>query len=52
MSVEGGQVSAVIRTTGMHLARRIGEALSRAYNGAFTFNYRDGEDYIDVNWHR
>jgi hypothetical protein len=42
----------VITTTGIHLARRIGEALSRAYNGSYSFNYLDGEDYIEVNWQR
>ena len=52
MAVRSGLDSTVISTTGMHLARRIGEALSRAYNGTYTFNYLDGEDYIEVYWQR
>jgi NMD protein affecting ribosome stability and mRNA decay len=52
LAVESGQKTTVITTTGMHLARRIGEALSRAYNGTYAFNYLDGEDYIEVSWHR
>jgi hypothetical protein len=42
----------IIKTTGIHIARRIGEALARAYKGDFEFNYADGSDYIEVNWQR
>jgi len=52
MTVKTDQKQTVITTTGIHLARRIGEALSRAYNGSYSFNYLDGEDYIEVNWQR
>lgn len=41
-----------ITTTGIHLARRIGEALSRAYKGDYSFNYADGGDLIQVFWRR
>lgn len=41
-----------VTTTGVHLARRIGEALSRSYNGNFSFTYADGEKNIRVYWER
>ncbi|MDH4321061.1 MAG: BCAM0308 family protein [Desulfobulbaceae bacterium] len=41
-----------VRTTGVHLARRIGEALSRSYHGEFSFQYGDGDKSIRVQWHR
>ena len=52
MTVNHNRTNTVVTTTGIHLARRIGEALSRAYNGSYSFNYLDGEDYIEVNWQR
>jgi anti-sigma factor ChrR (cupin superfamily) len=42
----------LVTTTGVHLARRIGEALSRAYKGELTFQYLDGEQRIKVHWQR
>ncbi len=50
LSEEEGRVS--ITTTGIHIARRIGESLSRAYQGDFSFQYGDGEKIIRVNWRR
>jgi NMD protein affecting ribosome stability and mRNA decay len=41
-----------VTTTGMHIARRIGEALSRAYKGEYSFQYGDGEENIQVSWRR
>jgi len=41
-----------ITTTGVHIARRIGEALSRAYNGGLSFQYADDEKCIRVLWQR
>lgn len=41
-----------ITTTGIHMARRIGEAVSRAYQGDFSFTYGDGEKSIRVSWSR
>ncbi len=43
---------ALITTTGIHLARRIGEALSRAYKGELTIQYADQEQSIRVYWRR
>jgi len=42
----------MITTTGIHLARRIGEALSHAYQGDFEFAYGDGEESILATWSR
>jgi len=42
----------VAHTTDIHLARRIGEALSRSYHGEFSFRYSDGEKSIRGQWHR
>lgn len=41
-----------ITTTGIHVARRIGEAVSRAYQGDLSFTYGDGEKTIRVFWSR
>ena len=43
---------ASVTTTGIHQARRIGEALSRAYKGDLTIQYADGEQSIRVYWQR
>ena len=52
MRIKTNKDETILTTTGIHIARRIGEALSRAYNGKFNFNYLDEEEYIEVTWHR
>lgn len=52
MSIVDEDNSTLITTTGVHVARRIGEALSRAYQGDFSFQYGDGEKSIRVYWNR
>lgn len=42
----------LVTTTGHHLARRIGEALARAYKGELTFHYPEAEECIRVHWQR
>ncbi len=42
----------LVTTTGIHIARRIGEALSRSYNGDLSFQYAEGEKSIRVYWQR
>jgi len=42
----------VIKTTYEHLARRIGEALHRAYKGELRLTYPDGEKYVRIHWFR
>lgn len=40
----------LITTTGVHLARRIGEAVVRAYQGDMSFTYGDNEQSIRLQW--
>ena len=42
----------IITTTGIHLGRRIGEALSRSYKGDLSYQYLDSEKGIRVTWAR
>ena len=41
-----------VTTTGIHIARRIGEALFQAYSGDYSFQYGENEKCIRVNWTR
>jgi hypothetical protein len=52
MSIEDGGDQAVVTTTGIHVARRIGESLAHSYQGEFDFRYGDGEESIRVSWSR
>lgn len=52
MTIVEGKKDMTITTTGVHLARRIGENLSRSYKGTFDFKYGDGEKIIRVSWER
>jgi hypothetical protein len=52
MSITDDKGKTIITTTGIHIARRIGEALSRSYQGNFLFQYADGEKSIRVFWER
>ncbi len=52
MELEEGEDKIYITTTGVHIARRIGEALYRAYQGEFDFTYGDEEKSIRVFWKR
>lgn len=40
----------LITTTGVHLARRIGDAVVRAYQGDLTYTYGDDEKTVRVKW--
>jgi NMD protein affecting ribosome stability and mRNA decay len=42
----------LITTTGTHVARRIGEALSRSYKGEFSCRYSEGEETVRISWER
>jgi len=50
--MSNGKGTMLVTTTGVHLARRIGEALSRSYKGEFSFQYGDGEKTLRVYWER
>jgi NMD protein affecting ribosome stability and mRNA decay len=40
----------LITTTGVHIARRLGEAVARAYQGKLSFTYGDNDKSIRVLW--
>ena len=50
MAVTDQRIHTLITTTGIHLARRIGEALSHSYHGDYSFIYSDAEKCIRVYW--
>ena len=52
MEISNEKGKTLVTTTGVHLARRIGEALSRSYKGDFSFQYGDGEKTLRVYWER
>jgi hypothetical protein len=52
MTIKDGKDGTIVTTTGIHIARRIGESLARAYNGDFSFQYADDEKSIRVYWQR
>ena len=52
MSMKFNNSHGTLTTTGIHIARRIGEALARSYQGNFTFQYGEGEKSIRVYWER
>jgi len=53
MAVEDrGDDGLLITTTDIHLPRRIGEAVHRAYEGDFQFRYDDDGYFVRVSWHR
>jgi hypothetical protein len=52
ISTEEESDRVLITTTGIHVARRIGEALSRAYKGDLSFRYAKDDDVIRVCWKR
>lgn len=52
MAITNEEVHTLVTTTGIHLARRIGEALKHAYQGDLDVAYGDGEQSIRVGWRR
>jgi hypothetical protein len=52
MAIADDGEQTIVTTTGIHVARRIGESLSSSYQGEFDYHYGDGEDSIRVTWSR
>jgi hypothetical protein len=52
MAIRNGGGAARIETTGVHIARGIGEALARAYKGKLSLRYPDEDSTIQVSWER
>lgn len=42
----------IVTTTGIHLARRMGDALKRAYKGDLELQYGESDDHLRVFWSR
>lgn len=52
IAVQPNGQKTLITTTGIHIARRIGEAISRAYQGDYSMQYAEGEKLIRIFWQR
>jgi hypothetical protein len=52
MDIENENRSTIVNTTGIHIARRIGDALVRSYKGDLTYQYAEPEKSIRVYWQR
>jgi hypothetical protein len=52
MKIEERPNAVVIRTTDIHLPRRIGEALRHAYKGDLEFQYDEEGYFVRVSWNR
>ena len=52
MRISPNSEHTLVTTTGIHVARRIGESLMRAYQGELSLQYADGEKRIRVYWSR
>lgn len=42
----------LVTTTGIHLARSLGQALHHAYQGELAFHHNEGEKLLRVRWQR
>lgn len=52
MKIEEQPGGFLITTTDIHLARAIGEALHRAYQGELDYHYNEEDYMLRVNWRR
>lgn len=52
LGIQEEKTQTVVLTSGVHIARRIGESLARAFKGSLTFEYADAEKSIRVRWER
>lgn len=52
MAITDEDGTTLVTTTGVHLARRIGDALTRAYQGNLTVQYAESEHFVRVVWMR
>jgi hypothetical protein len=52
MAIAPAERGMVVTTTDAHLARRIGEALRRAYKGELVWRYHKADSLLRVSWYR
>jgi NMD protein affecting ribosome stability and mRNA decay len=50
ITIEEDASGIVINTTDIHLPRRIGEAVERAFHGSLNENFDEGGYFVRVNW--
>jgi NMD protein affecting ribosome stability and mRNA decay len=50
ISIDEDPQGLVITTTDIHLPRRIGEAVKRAFHGALEIDFDEGGYFVRVNW--
>ena len=51
ISIEATDEGLVISTTDIHLPRRIGEALKRAFHGELAMHFDEAGYFVRVDWH-
>ena len=52
MTITENPAAITINTTDVHLPRRIGEALRRAFKGSLNLQFEDDACFVRVNWNR
>jgi len=52
MAIRKDGDTTLITTTGVHIARRLGDSLKKSYRGELKVNYEAGEKRIRVSWFR
>jgi hypothetical protein len=52
MEIDDGDSEVTVRTTGVHLLRRLGKAMLRAHHGELTLHFPDGEGVLRGEWTR
>lgn len=52
MGIEEGPAALVMKTTDIHLPRRIGDALRRAFKGELELRYEEEGCFLRVDWSR
>ncbi|MDH4173374.1 MAG: BCAM0308 family protein [Betaproteobacteria bacterium] len=52
MAIEADGKGVLVTTTGLHLARRIGDALQHAYKGELAYRYHKADNLLRVSWSR
>jgi hypothetical protein len=51
ITIEDAEDGLVVRTTDIHLPRRLGEAVKRAYHGTLDIDFDDDGYFARVDWH-
>lgn len=52
MDISESDGATVVTTTDIHLPRRLGHALERAFKGKLDVHYKEAEYFVRVRWHR